>query len=213
MEHITRFLKTSLIVLFVLFFSNLAAQVGTNSAVLNPNLATENELVTLPHFTSELAETVIAQRPYLDMLEFDALIKKHLNKEEASELYIKLFVPINLNTATNDEIRLVPGVGDRMTHEFEEYKPYKALAQFRREIGKYVDDTELKRLEQFVFVPINLNEASDEDILTIPGLGQRMLREFKEYRPYKSLSQFQREIGKYVDDNEVARLERYIVLE
>ena len=213
MEHITRFLKTSLILLFVLFFSNLAAQVGTNSAVLNPNLATENELVTLPHFTSELAETVIAQRPYLDMLEFDALIKKHLNKEEASELYIKLFVPINLNTATNDEIRLVPGVGDRMTHEFEEYKPYKALAQFRREIGKYVDDTELKRLEQFVFVPINLNEASDEDILTIPGLGQRMLREFKEYRPYKSLSQFQREIGKYVDDNEVARLERYIVLE
>ena len=65
-------------------------------------------------------------------------------------------------------------------------------------------------LEQFVFVPIDLNTASDEDILTIPNLGNRMLREFKEYRPYSRIEQFRREIGKYVDDDEVARLERYV---
>ena len=70
-----------------------------------------------------------------------------------------------------------------MLHEFEEYRPYAALAVFHREIDKYVDDTELARLEQYVFVPIDLNTASDADILTIPGLGSRMLREFKEYRP------------------------------
>ena len=62
-------------------------------------------------------------------------------------------------------------------------------------------------------MPINLNTASDEDILTIPGLGRRMLHEFKEYRPYRALAQFRREIGKYVDDDEVARFERYVVLE
>ena len=99
-----------------------------------------------------------------------------------------------------------------MLGEFKEYRPYRALAQFRREIGKYVDDKELARLEQYVFVPINLNTASDADILSIPGMGQRMLREFKEYRPYKAIQQFRREIGKYVDDKEVARLERYVTL-
>jgi DNA uptake protein ComE-like DNA-binding protein len=62
-------------------------------------------------------------------------------------------------------------------------------------------------------VPINLNTASDADILSIPNLGQRMLGEFKEYRPYKAMQQFRREIGKYVDDKEVARLERYVTLE
>jgi radical SAM superfamily enzyme with C-terminal helix-hairpin-helix motif len=87
------------------------------------------------------------------------------------------------------------------------------MAQFRREMGKYVDDKEVARMEQYVFVPINLNTASDEDILTIPGLGQRMLREFKEYRPYKSMEQFRREIGKYVDKKEVARLERFVTIE
>jgi DNA uptake protein ComE-like DNA-binding protein len=77
---------------------------------------------------------------------------------------------------------------------------------------KYVDDKEVARLEQYVFVPINLNTASDEDIQTIPGVGPRMLREFKEYRPYDSIEKFRREIGKYVDKNEVARMERYVTI-
>jgi hypothetical protein len=40
-----------------------------------------------------------------------------------------------------------------------------------------------------------------------------MLREFKEYRPYKAIEQFRREMGKYVDEAEVARLERYVVVD
>ena len=75
-----------------------------------------------------------------------------------------------------------------------------------------MDDTELARLEKYVFVPINLNTASDEDISSIPGLGPRMLREFKEYRPYRNIEQFRREIGKYVSAKEVARFERYVTL-
>ena len=61
-------------------------------------------------------------------------------------------------------------------------------------------------------VPININTATDAQILAIPGMGPRMLREFKEYRPYTSIEQFRREIGKYVDKKEVARLEQYIVI-
>ena len=54
------------------------------------------------------------------------------------------------------------------------------MDQFRREIGKYVKEDEVARLEQYVLVPIDLNSASDEDILSIPGLGRRMLREIHE---------------------------------
>ncbi len=61
-------------------------------------------------------------------------------------------------------------------------------------------------------VPININTATDAEILRVPGVGPRMLREFKEYRPYTSIEQFRREIGKYVDKAEVARLEKYIVI-
>ena len=37
-----------------------------------------------------------------------------------------------------------------MAHEFEEYRPYTSMEQFRREIGKYVDDDEVARLDQYV---------------------------------------------------------------
>ena len=37
-----------------------------------------------------------------------------------------------------------------MRHEFEEYRPYEAMAQFRRDVGKYVDDDEVERLARYV---------------------------------------------------------------
>lgn len=42
---------------------------------------------------------------------------------------------------------------------------------------------------------------------------QRMVREFKEYRPWTTKEQFEKEIGKYVGAKEVARLWRYVVIE
>ena len=39
-----------------------------------------------------------------------------------------------------------------MRHEFEEYRPYTSIEQFRREIGKYVDSTEVARLERYVTI-------------------------------------------------------------
>jgi hypothetical protein len=57
-----------------------------------------------------------------------------------------------------------------------------------------------------VFIPINLNSASDADVLSIPGAGPRMVREFKEYRPWKTKEQFEKEIGKYVGAKEIRPL-------
>ncbi len=188
------------------------SQVGNNTDVLNPNLAVEDELVALPQIDAALAKAIIDGRPFLSMTALHETLSERLADGELTNLYRRLFVPINLNAAGREEILLVPGVGARMAHEFEEYRPYQALAQFRREMGKYVDDDEVARMEQFVFVPIKLNSASDEDILSIPGVGSRMLHEFKEYRPYRNIQQFRREIGKYVDDDEIARLERYVTV-
>ena len=190
----------------------LTAQVGKSVTIVDPNIAGAKELAALPYLNDELAKAIVATRPFLSMTDLHAFLSKSLKKEQLTELYGRMFVHINLNTASRDEILLIPGVGNRMLHEFEEYRPYPALAKFHREIDKYVDDKELARLEQYVFVSIDLNTASDQDILSIPGLGQRMLREFKEYRPYKNIEQFRREIGKYVDKAEVARLERYVTI-
>ena len=188
------------------------AQVGKPVTIVDANAATDQQLAAIPQLTPALAKGIESRRPFASITELDALLGQTLSAEQRTAVYSRLFVHLNLNTATREQILLIPNAGNRMVREFQEYRPYKALAQFHREIGKYVDDTELARLEQYVFVPIDLNTATDADIQTIPGIGARMLREFKEYRPYKAMEQFRREMGKYVDDKEVARMERYVII-
>src|SRR5687768_14423252 len=201
------------IVVVILAAAGLQGQAGRRGEVLDANTATEKDLLSVPGITPALAKAIVGRRPFLTMTEYDGLLGASLSREQRADVYRRVFVQINLNTASDAEILMIPGLGNRMLEEFKEYRPYKALSQFRREIGKYVDDKEVSRLEQYVFVPINLNSASDADILSIPGMGQRMLHEFKEYRPYKSMAQFRKEIGKYVNEKEVARLERYVTLQ
>ena len=202
---------TSIILVLVLWGS-APAQVGRVEGLVNPDLASEKELLALPHMNPTIVKSIMEHRPFFRMMDLNSLLAKYLSKEQLAELYGKMFVQINLNTASEEEILMIPGTGKRMLREFLEYRPYKMLAQFHKEIGKYVNEKELARLEQYVFVPVNLNTGSDEDILSIPGTGKRMLREFKEYRPYTNIEQFRKEIGKYVDKKEVARLERYVTL-
>lgn len=192
----------------------LQAQAGKRTTVADANTVAEAELAALPHMNAARAKALVAARPFLTATALDQFLgQQGLTPEQRKELYARLFVQLNLNNTTKEEIMLIPGMGNRMLHEFEEYRPYRSLAIFQKEIAKYVKPDELARLEQYVFVPINLNTASDADILSIPGMGNRMLREFKEYRPYKSIEQFRKEIGKYVDAKEVARLERYVVIQ
>lgn len=200
------------IVLMFSLWGVTRAQVGRSEGLVNPDLASEKELLAIPYLNVTIARSIMERRPFLKMTDLNSLLAQSLSKEQLAELYGKMFVQINLNTATDEEILMIPGTGKRVLREFLEYRPYRTLAQFHKEIGKYVNDKELARLEQYVFVPISLNTGSDEDILSIPGTGKRMLREFKEYRPYTNIEQFRKEIGKYVDKKEVARLERYVTL-
>ena len=189
------------------------AQVGNNDVLVDPNLAEADELAGIPQMTAALVQAVIDGRPYLTAGQLDDVLASASDENQREEIYGHLFRQINLNTASEQDIMLIPGMSSRMTHEFEEYRPYTSLEQFRREIGKYVDDEEVARLEQYVFVPMNLNKSSEETFATIPGITSRMIHEFEEYRPYTSMEQFRREIGKYVDDDEVARLESYVTID
>ena len=193
-----------------------SAQVG--KGLVDPNSASEQELTALPNLTPAIVKALLDKRPFASQTEFNAFLTgQGLKPEQLTELYGKAFVHLNLNTTTDAEILMIPNIGKRMLIEFKEYRPYKSLAQWRREIGKYFPNNaqEVARMEQYVFVPVNLNTATDEDILSIPATGPRMLREFKEYRPYKSMDQWRREIGKYFPNNpkEVQRMERYVTIE
>jgi len=181
------------------------------AGVLNPNLATSEEISSLGLDEAGI-EKLMSSRPYLDPLTFLSVLKEAAGEEQFDEIKKKIFLPMNLNTTAEENFKMVPYVGDKMAHEFEEYRPYRSIKQFRREVGKYVSREEVAMYENYIFVPVNLNDASKEEILSIPGVGDKMAHEFEEYRPYKNIEQFRRAIGKYVDDDELNRLVRYVTL-
>ena len=188
------------------------AQVGQGLADLNA--VPEATLATMPSMTPAIATAFVAARPFNTIVDANNfLLGQKLTQEQITPLYEKAFVHINLNTGTAPEVLLIPRVAKRMTHEFEEYRPWVSMAQFDKEIGKYVDAAEVNRLKQYVFIPLELNTATDEQFKTIPNLAANMVREFKEYRPWKTKEQFDREISKYVGAKETARLWRFMVIE
>lgn len=130
------------------------AAVDTSSAgaLVDPNAATQQQLV-VAGLDSAAAAAVVAGRPYTDMTAVDRVLSgRNMTAEQRRTVYAKVWKPINLNSATDQEILLIPGIGNRMLHEFKEYRPYTSIEQFRREIGKYVDDAEVARLEKYVSI-------------------------------------------------------------
>ena len=188
------------------------AQVGSGLSDLNQ--VPESQLATMPGMTPAIAKAFVEARPFPTIVEAHAFLTgQKVPAEQLTALYEKAFVHLNLNTATGPEILLVPRIAMRMTREFEEYRPCVTMAQFDKEIGKYVGAEETNRLKQYVFIPLDLNTATDEQFKIIPNLPGNMLREFKEYRPWKTKAQFDKEISKYVGQKETERLWRYVTIQ
>lgn len=210
----TRTIITTLLTATLTAALGLPASAQVGPGLMDLNGIPEGTLAALPGMTPAIAKAVVARRPFPTIVEANAfLVEQKLTPAQIASLYEKAFVHVNLNTATGAEILLVPRAGKRMVREFEEYRPWVNFTQFDKEIGKYVDQAEVNRLKQYVFIPLDLNAATDEQFKTIPNLPAKMIREFNEYRPWKTKAQFDKEIGKYVDDAEVQRLWRYVVID
>ena len=136
--------------------TDLEAPAPETTAVLadgevgNPNTMTAEQLVQIDGVSAELAETIVAGQPYDTAVSFNETLLGSVSEEEAAALREILFVPVNLNTASEDDIALIPGMTDRMRGEFLEYRPYGDINDFNREIGKYVDRDEVERFRKYV---------------------------------------------------------------
>ncbi len=188
------------------------AQVGKSQGVIDMNSATEKEIAALPHMTPEITKAVMNARPFDSITALNTfLLAQKLSPQQASELYAKAFVHINLNTADKDEILLIPSIAKKMTHEFKEYRPWTSWSQFDKEIGKYVGKEETARLAQYCFIPLNMNKATDEELATIPGVTKPIMEQISKGRPWKSIEDFQKELGKTAGEKDAKRIARFLV--
>ena len=116
----------------------------------------------------------------------------------------------NLNVVTDEQILTIPGTGDRMVREFEEYLPYTSIEQFRQEIGKYVDADVVAAYEAYVFVPVDPNEASEATLRQIPGLDADKAAALVAARPFADAAAFLTALGGQVSAAQAALAAAYL---
>lgn len=118
---------------------------------------------------------------------------------------------LNLNTASGDEfLAAIPGFGSRMVREFQEYRPYISIQQFRQEIGKYVDDTQVAEYEKYVYVPISINDSDAETLQQIPGLDATEADTLMSGRPYTTTEDFITSLSQYISADELELARSYL---
>lgn len=122
------------------------------SGLLDPNTATRDQIMALPGMDATAADAIVAGRPHENMLSVEKILAPKLSEAQRDTVYGRMFKPLDLNTATKEEIMLIPGVGERMNREFAEYRPYQNIEKFRREMAKYVGDTTIARYERYVTI-------------------------------------------------------------
>jgi DNA uptake protein ComE-like DNA-binding protein len=126
---------------------------GSGSDLLDPNLATAAALAALPGMTDSVTLAVIAGRPYRSMLGLERVLARHMSAEWRDSVYTRVWLPLDINTASSDEIMLIPGVDTRLRYELEEFRPYDGIEEFRREMGEQLGPEEAERLERYIILP------------------------------------------------------------
>jgi DNA uptake protein ComE-like DNA-binding protein len=117
---------------------------------------------------------------------------------------------LNLNTATREQLLAIPNMGDRMVREFFEYRPYTTIGQFRREIGKYVSQEQVRAYEQYVFVPIDPNRADADTLQQIAGVTAAVAQQLIAARPYANVDAFVIKLGQLVPAEQAGAARFYL---
>jgi DNA uptake protein ComE-like DNA-binding protein len=114
------------------------------------------------------------------------------------------------NTISEADLTKLPGMTPAIAKALVAARPFDSITSLNTFLlGQKLTQEQANALYRNIFVNVNLNTATAAEIMLIPGAGKRMAHEFEEYRPWRSYAQFEKEIGKYVDAREVARLAQY----
>lgn len=118
---------------------------------------------------------------------------------------------LNVNTASGQEfMSTIPNFSNRMVHEFEEYRPYRSIQVFRKEIGKYVAPAVVAEYEKHIFVPIDVNQADVPTLMQIPGLDQSEAQALIAGRPYASPDAFLTRLSDKISATEIETARTYL---
>lgn len=122
---------------------------------------------------------------------------------------------IDPNSATEEELAEVAGMTEAAAAAIIGGRPFATPTEMDAAIGDALDADGRKAVYAHVFIKVGLNTGAEDDYKLIPSSlrPSHLAHEFEEYRPFESMEQFSREMSKYVSDEEVVYLTRFVTLD
>ncbi len=141
-----------------------------------PTPETRAPAATATTATVELTETPVAT---------EAAVEEAAPPAAAEGTAAVTNTKINLNDTSGDELlNTIPDFNQRWVREFLEYRPYISIQQFRREMSKYTNDSQISTWEEYVYVPVNVDESDAATLMQIPGVDESTANQLIDARPY-----------------------------
>ena len=124
----------------------------------------------------------------------------------ASAQVAKSFGVVDANTIAEKDLAALPNMTPAIAKALVAKRPFLSIVDLNAFLlAQGLTAAQAMELYPKAFVHINLNAASKDEILLVPGAGNKMTIEFPEYRPWKTWAQFDRQIGKYIGGAENAQ--------
>ena len=134
----------------------------------------------------------------------------------AAAIMVLLFLALlalNPNMATENELQQLPHMTPAIVKSMIERRPFATVIDLNTFLlEQKLAPEQAREFYRQAFVKINLNTGARDEFLLIPGVGSRMAGELMEYRPWKTWAQFDKEIGKYVGQQETDRLKQFVFI-
>lgn len=124
----------------------------------------------------------------------------------ASAQVAKSFGVADANTIAEKDLAALPHLTPAIAKAIVAKRPFMSITELNALLlAQGLTAEQAMELYPKAFVHINLNAATADEILLVPGAGKKMTIEFPEYRPWKTWAQFDRQIGKYIGGAENAQ--------
>jgi radical SAM superfamily enzyme with C-terminal helix-hairpin-helix motif len=186
---------------------------------IDPTQVDEATLATLPGVDDDKAKELAKGVPYASDDALLQAVSAVVSAKQAAAIPMYLasknqpsvtWVKFNLNTASDDQFKSIPGVGDKMLDEFNEYKPYASIKTFRTEIGKYVDSSTVAGYERYVYAPVDVTQADADTLAQLPGVASDLAADLVKSVPFASADAFLQALSGKVSAEQIELAKGYL---
>lgn len=171
---------------------------------LNINSASVYELRMLPGIGPKIAGAIVDGRPYTEV---DELLRiRGISENKLAKIRDLLEIKVNINSATRDELGVLPGIEPKIAQAIIDGRPYKEVNELVKIKG--IDEDKLAKIQDLIDIRLNINSVTLDELGILPGIGPQIAQAIIDGRPYTEVDELLRIKG--IDEGKLAKIQDFV---